>query len=163
MIDYMQYQHASLLDARLDDGRYSDADLISIKTPLSLPYFTGSPDFERVQGSIEIEGVTYEYVKRRVHRDTLEILCLPNRGKMQLQSAAVEFFKRSLDGTTSPHEKQPTTIKISLPDYCQEIRSFSLERITLLINKHYLAHSAALSAGYPSKGEHPPESMRCFG
>jgi hypothetical protein len=159
MIDYMQRQHATVLEAQLDREQYHDEDLLSLKVPLHLPYVTGSPDYERVRGSIEIEGITYEYVKRRVHRDTLELLCLPNRGKMHLQSAENEFFRLSLEGAPSQHEGQSTTIKIALPDYCQELPLFALAGLSPLFSKHFLYNTAFLGADYSLIGDHPPESM----
>ena len=159
MIGYMQHQHAATLARQLDREQYSDEDLLSIKTPLQLPYYNGSTDWERVEGSIDIEGVTYEYVKRRVHRDTLELLCLPNRGKMHLQSAATEFFKQSLQGTPAKGDKQPATVKITLPDYCQDLPLWALAAPSFLKVKAFFSHESLLSAGYLARGEQPPESM----
>lgn len=162
MISYMQHQQDMLLDAQLEREQYSDADLLSIKTPLTLPYLASSPEYERVQGSIEIDGITYQYVKRRVLNDTLEILCLPNRAKTHLQSAEREFFRQQLQGTPSGPTKQHTTIKIVLPDYCQEIRTFSLEGLTILSGQHYPSYTCSLERGYPSRDEHPPQSMPLY-
>lgn len=162
MIGYMQYQQSLLLDARLEREQYNNADLISIKTPLPLPYLASSPDYERVEGSIVIEGVTYEYVKRRVLNDTLEILCLPNRAHTRLQSAETAFFRLVLQGNTSQHDKQHTTIKIALPDYCQEVGSFTLAGLPELKEPHFLPHTCALTGGYPSRDERPPQSMRLY-
>lgn len=162
MISYMQHQQAALLDARLERGQYSDADLLSIKTPLPLPYLASSPEWDRVQGSIVIEGVTYEYVKRRVLNDTLEILCLPNRAHTHLQSAENDFFRLLLQGTSSKHDKQPTTIKIGLPDYWQEVGTFALAGLPLLSGQHFLTYTCFLQSGYPSRNEHPPQSMPLY-
>lgn len=159
MIGYMQHQHATTLAQQLDREQYGTDDLRSIKIPLQLPYYNGSTDWERVEGSIDIEGVTYEYVKRRVHADTLELLCLPNRGKMHLQSAAVEFFKFSLEGTPAKSDKQPTTVKIALPDYCQELPLFALAAPAPAAAEPFFSYTSLLSAGYLARGEHPPESM----
>jgi hypothetical protein len=159
MIGYMQHQHDALMNARLEHGQYSDADLRSIKIAIPLPYLSSSPDWERVQGSIEIEGVTYEYVKRRVLRDTLEILCLPNRARTHLQSAETEFFRLQLQGTASQQDKQPTTIKITLPDYCQEISSFALAGLAGTRCQHFRPLTCSPLRGYPSRDGHPPRSM----
>jgi hypothetical protein len=162
MISYMQHQQAALLDARLEREQYSDADLISIKTPIPLPYLTSSAEYERVQGSIVIDGITYDYVKRRVFNDTLEILCLPNRAKTHLQTAETEFFRQQLQGTPSGPDKPSTTIKIVLPDYCQEIRSFALAGLDVIRCPYFLSDVLFRDAGYPSRDEHPPQSMPLY-
>ena len=160
MLQYMQGRQASLLEAQLDRQQYNESDLLSLKIPLDLPYYSSSPDFERAYGSIEVGGITYEYVKRRVHQDTLELLCLPNHGKMQLQSAEREFVKQSLDATAAQHSKKPATVKISLPDFCQALPVFCLGAPDRAPITHVLSNTPFLQADYSSIGEQPPESMR---
>jgi hypothetical protein len=157
MITYMQDRHASSLERKLDRQQYNDEDLISIKTALHLPYYTSSNGYERAYGSVEVNGVTYEYVKRRVHLDTLELLCLPNKTKMQLQTAENNFFKMSVDGNTSEQQKKTVNLKPSLPDYCQEWEVLSSRTGTLISTAYYSYNTAFIKADYSSKGEQPPE------
>ena len=78
----------------LDQNNYTDADLISIKVPAThLSSYVNTKEFQRVDGKIEIEGVQYNYVKRRFTEDSLELLCIPNKTATQLQTAKNEFFK----------------------------------------------------------------------
>ena len=160
MIGYMQSRQATVLAAQLDRAEYNEGDLLSIKIPLDLPYYSSSPAFERAYGSVEIEGITYEYVKRRVHQDTLELLCLPNHGKMQLQSAEREFVKQSVAGTTSQEQKKPVPLKISLPDFCQGLPVFSLDAPNEAPIVHVFSNTPFLQADYSSIGEQPPEAIR---
>lgn len=86
------------LEADLDDNRYDESQLITIKVPVRyLPYYTNSTEFQRVDGQIEIGGVQYKYVKRRIYHDSLELRCLPNHTVMNLQTAENEFFRFSND------------------------------------------------------------------
>lgn len=156
MIDCMQDRYAIVLESQLDKEQYDDAALISIKTPLHLPYYTSSSAYERAYGSVEVNGVTYEYVKRRVHQDTLELLCLPNQTKTQLQHAKNEFFKMSVDGT-SQQDKKSNTVKISLPDFCQDVPAFAFAALPGNSQTFYASNTAFLMADYSSKGEQPPE------
>jgi hypothetical protein len=80
--------------ANLDQNNYSDAELISIKVPaVHLSSYVNTKEFQRVDGKIEIEGVQYNYVKRRYVDDSLELLCIPNKTSTRLQTAKDEFFK----------------------------------------------------------------------
>lgn len=66
------------IQLKVDRKLFDDSELISIKVPFTLPYFSNSPAFESISGNIEVKGVSYEYVKRRFYNDSLEVLCLPN-------------------------------------------------------------------------------------
>jgi hypothetical protein len=38
-------------------------------------------------------GFNTNYVKRRLHRDSLELLCIPDQAAMRLQTAKINFFQ----------------------------------------------------------------------
>lgn len=97
-IGMMESENNSQLEAQLDENRYDESQLISFKVPVRyLPYYNNSTEFQRVDGQIEIGGVVYKYVKRRIYNDSLEMLCIPNPTAMQLRTAENEFFRFSND------------------------------------------------------------------
>ena len=157
MIDCMQNRQAAILESKLDKQQYNDDELISIKTPLNLPYYTSSQTYERAYGSLEVNGTVYEYVKRRVNHDTLELLCLPNKVKTNFRLVKNEFVKFSIDGTSSQQEKKSNVFKISFPDFCQQVNAFTLDEVQTTSTKYFSFNTAFLQAGYSSKGEQPPE------
>jgi hypothetical protein len=82
------------LETALDNNDYSESQLISIKIPVSyLPYYKNSQSFERVDGRVEIQGLEYKFVKRRIYNDSLELLCIPNAAVMKLNAAKDEIFR----------------------------------------------------------------------
>jgi hypothetical protein len=156
----MQDHQTAILESKLDRDQYNDDELISIKTPMNLPYYTNSKNYERAYGSVELNGVVYEYVKRRVYQDTLELLCLPNKTKTDLLSAKNEFFKLSIDGAISQKESKSThVIKIGLPDYFQDLVAISISAFSSMPQIYYSSNSTFLKTDYSSICEHPPESM----
>jgi hypothetical protein len=159
LITYMERGHDAVLEKKLDKQEYSDDELLSIKTKLNLPYYTASPQFERTYGSININGVVYEYVKKRVYNDTLELLCLPNTAKTKLQEVKNELTKSSADGQTSgPVKKAPSTLKLSLPDFCQSLPTFAT--ITTEIRTAYLLQNLSVAfADYSRQQERPPQTI----
>ena len=153
----MQSQTDACLEEKVDNKRYDEKDLISIKTKLDLPYYTSSPQFERAYGSITINGTSYQYVKRRVYNDTLELLCLPNQAKTNMQSIKNELTTAFAEGqATTP--KKHTTIKISLPDFFQPFKTFSAACCTHL-DQVFVAGNAQVFEGYRLKLKRPPKSV----
>jgi hypothetical protein len=83
-----------LLDSELDSNQYDESQLVSVKVPaIHFGYYVNSMEFERVEGQMEMGGISYNYVKRRLYHDSLELLCIPNTVAMQLNRAKNEFFK----------------------------------------------------------------------
>ena len=86
------------LEARLDQNNYDESQLISVRIPLTtLSYYNSSTTFERIDGQVEIAGIQYKYVKRRIFKDSLELLCIPNQAAMGLQTAKNNFFQQIND------------------------------------------------------------------
>lgn len=160
LINYMQLQQTNYLAQKLDRQLYNDYELISIKTTLNLPYYSSSPEFERTYGSITIDGIDYEYVKKRVYKDTLELLCIPNHEKTKMQWVTNELTKILVNGENSIPLKKTTTIKICLPDFCQSAQTASFS-FSMQIKQQYLPiKDLPVSPGYLVKQEKPPRSMQ---
>jgi hypothetical protein len=93
---YLEARASRQLEAQLDNDRYDETKLMSIKVAAAhLPYYANSTRFERMEGRIEIGGIPYEYVKCRFYNDSLELLCIPNQVSMNIRAAKDDFFKRS--------------------------------------------------------------------
>jgi hypothetical protein len=100
------------LESQLDRRNYDESQLISIKLPAThLAYYNNSAAFERVNGQVEIDGVPYKYVKRRIYNDSIELLCIPNQMALNLRISADDYFKlindiqRSRQGQEHPATK----------------------------------------------------------
>jgi hypothetical protein len=155
----MQETASSKLESQLDNDEYDQTQLISIKIPVTyLPYYNNSKSYERIDGQIEIEGVQYKYVKRRIYNDSLEMLCIPNHDAMKLLSAKNEFFKFVNDlqhpgqnkNTNSGSSKNITT------DYETVYEQFNIDNFHFKISFpfHYIVHITAAHRELP---ERPPK------
>jgi hypothetical protein len=112
---YLQERADRRLEASLDRNAYDGSQLISIKVPItSLSYYNPSTGFERVDGQIEIGGVQYKYVSRRMFKDSLELRCIPNHASMGLQAAKNDFFRQvnDLEQQATPGKKTPSNSSI---------------------------------------------------
>jgi len=119
---YLQDRADRRLEAVLDTDGYDESQLISLKVPVnSLSYYNPTTRFERVDGQIEVGGIQYKYVKRRLYGDSLELLCIPNRVAMKLQMAKNDFFRQVNDlqpnGQNGKKQNTPVSKSFSTSDY----------------------------------------------
>jgi hypothetical protein len=85
---------AHRLEARLDRQQYDAHQLILIKVPVThLAYYNSSATFERAYGEIDLNGVPYHYVKRRIYNDTVEMLCIANQVAYKLRQFGNDYFR----------------------------------------------------------------------
>jgi hypothetical protein len=104
---YLEQKAGATLQAQFDKDEYDHSALISVKIPSpNLPYYHSSKEFYDMEGEIEMGGVFYKFVKRRLYNDTLEFLCLPNKEAMNLNIAKNDFYKRVNDLQQNNPEKK---------------------------------------------------------
>lgn len=159
---YMENKADRHFIAQLDNNNYDASELISIKVPAShLTYYTNSTQFERIDGQIEIGGIKYNYVKRRLFNDSLELLCIPNHTATQLQSARDEFFKLVNDlqhtGQSKKSDSHPSSSKNPSLDYYTVNDPFKITNLNFTVSYRSVDHPTALSSSYKPVAEQPPE------
>lgn len=90
---YWIQQADDKLETQLDKAEYNEQELITIAIPLHLPYLMDQAEYERLSGETVFNGITYQYVQRRVYHDSLFLQCLPNQEAMRLSTARNDCFK----------------------------------------------------------------------
>lgn len=121
---------------RLDKQAYNESNLIEIKIPLQMPYSTDKSDFERYDGSVEFNGIHYNYVKRKVSNDTLFLLCIPNEKETQIVNAKNEYANLVSDMQTSSNNKKSADnsllLKLITTEYNQQTQDYSFSSLYFL-------------------------------
>jgi hypothetical protein len=136
----------ALLELKLDSGYYDRADLLSIKVPVThILYYSSSASFERMNGRIEIDGISYSFVKIRLLKDSLELLCIRNDSRSELQEADNNIFRLlnglEFNGNTKKGAAQIGPLKFLAAEYYPQRTLTFLERISRPITKeqdHFL-------------------------
>ncbi|HEY0769598.1 MAG TPA: hypothetical protein VGD31_04630, partial [Sphingobacteriaceae bacterium] len=88
----LKYSHSSAFDQRLDDFQYLDSHTVTLKVPLSIPYY-GDTEYQRVNGEIEHEGEVYRLVKQKYEKDTLYIVCIRDFESKRIKQALADYVK----------------------------------------------------------------------
>lgn len=150
------------LELALDEKEYNDADLISIKQPTNLPYYSNSNSFKRLDGEINVDGTIYKYVKVRVYQDSLELLCIPHVAKMKIQNSENEFYKLVNEFSAKGNKKKSGSdqkhIKVLVVEY-EELYNASLIKAPQQISSalfYYTTPSIVDAEG--KSAERPPDA-----
>jgi hypothetical protein len=149
--------------AMLDKAEYLDKDLIEVKVPVNLPYQTNWNDFERYDGEVEIAGVHYNYVKRKLQNDTLILMCIPNTDKMNLLNARETFFSLVNDVQQSESGKQlplpVKPVKIFMAECVPDQNDFFIAGPTQMDSEYCHINNPAILSIYQETQQQPPEQL----
>jgi hypothetical protein len=132
--NYFDQKASDHLVSLIEQNNYDESDLISVKTPINLPYYSNSPKFERVDGEMEINGIVYQYIERRVYNDSVEIRVLPNQDRLHIKNAKESFDKLASDFEQKLTDKKSvpvnkSSVKVINFDYIEQDNKWSLEKI----------------------------------
>ena len=126
-----------------------------------MPYYVGSTSFERYDGEIQIKGIHYKYVKRKVENGELVLLCILNHEKTLIQSARDDFFEIVNDLQPNSNGKNSneanSLAKNLLSEYCQQVNNWTLVRFIPAASNHYIFNSSLHSSRHVFIPEQPPE------
>jgi hypothetical protein len=150
--------------AQLDQNTYDESELISIKVPLaSLPYFSSSINYHRIDGEIEINGIPYKYCKSRIYMDSLEMLCFPNQGVMKIQTARNEFFKLVNDLQLTGQGKKTGSHQGSAKNFALDnftlLDPFKLQDLTFISPNRSFSYTSLLASPDQFTAERPPDTI----
>ncbi len=109
-----EQQWEAQLQNSLDKEQYNDADLITIRAPLLLPYVTDTREFQRTDGEIKVNGKIYHYVKSKIEKGEYVLMCLPDHNKQQLEKAKEDFFEDANELLQNGSSKKPGSSKPGL-------------------------------------------------
>lgn len=157
--NFFQAQSHRALSQQVDNNDYDQEDLVEIKIPLNLPYMSTNTDFERIDGTVESGGVYYNYVKRKIDRDTLYMLCLKNERSTQLEKSKNDFRAGVHDFSTQKKNKESTTKSNPVSEY------FDTKQIVPEFSNIHFSYASIKTAGtcllvnaYIESLTHPPRA-----
>lgn len=147
------------LEQEISSGKYSDEQLIEIRIPLNMPYYTDK-DYENVYGETDWKGEHYRYVKRKVSGNTLYLLCLPNKEKNDIAKVKNEFTKavNDIPANKQGSQQKNSFIKLLTSEF-QVHETAAQENIFLIASlSHFSRNTEAKNLFTPLTEAQPPES-----
>jgi len=104
---------------KLETGNYDNTQLLEVKIPLNLPYYTDWSDYQAYYGEAQFNGNNYQYVKRKVVGDTLYLLCIPHVEKTNLRTAKSEYFitVNNIQHDGPQKGDRPASVKLMLGEF----------------------------------------------
>jgi hypothetical protein len=154
----LSIQANKTLISRLDAHDYEADQTITLKIPFTLPYWSDSEQFERVDGDFEYQGQFYKLVKQKLSKDTLYVVCIKNQDKKQLSDNLSDYIRMSNDS--------PATSKAALKLWGSIVKDYLFNEPTALapcegwviVNEFGRDHKLVFASPLKSIVSPPPEA-----
>lgn len=109
---YLIHQSETQIVKQIFDDKVSANQLIQIKLPVHMPDIQDWPDYEKLQGQLQLKDRYYNYLGVKLTRDTMYLVCVANSVKSHLENANLIVAKDLADvplskkGTEAPSVKK---------------------------------------------------------
>jgi len=158
----MEVKASQSLEARLDKNDYDESQLLEMRVSLNLPYQNDWTEFERYDGDIVIAGTHYKYVKRKIEKGQLVVMCIPNQDKTKIETSRDDYFKMVNDlqqnGQGKKSEKaNSVAFKGLFSEYQSENNNWSVNAPILSLPLFKSFETALISSLYARIPGQPPE------
>jgi hypothetical protein len=147
------------LEQKISAGQYSDEQLVEIRIPLNMPYYSDK-DYEEVYGETDFNGEHYQYVKRKVSDNTLYLLCLPNKDKTSIVKVKNEFTKAVNDvpGNKEGSQQKSGLIKLLTTEFRVNETAFDINNYSISSLSFVSRNADAKDLFIPLTDAQPPEA-----
>lgn len=159
--NFLEHRADRQLTRQIDNAAYDESSLIELRVPLNAPYLAGnSTSFERYDGELEIDGVHYKYVKRKIENGELVLMCLPNESKTRLQDSENHFFQlvNDLNHSTKKEKSNTASFKAFVAEYKKENNSWTIPVLATVARHQLLSSHSACAPGFTAIPEQPPRA-----
>ena len=159
--NYFANESSIAFQVNLDQNKYDASELISFKLPLNQPYIVNTDGYESIEGNMDYKGVNYQFVKKRILNDTLEIVVIPNTTKTKIENTKDDFAKQLSDIANASSSKKSSTnakLKFTVNDFIQGHYFDIYRSIDISKLKHECNFSLISNFDYLQNIAKPPEA-----
>ena len=157
MFEYYIHKADVQMVKEVFDNKIDNAKFIELKIPVHFPTLTNWDDYEVVSGQIQLKDAFYNYVKLKMTRDTMYVVCLPNTTKTRLVNANVVTAKEISDVPISKNSHAPLTKKAnSLSEYNLQSFAYSYTSVGTELARTNGKHFSELKNPYIESPGKPP-------
>jgi hypothetical protein len=158
---YLQHRADENLQAAFAQGQYQQQALLELQVPTTLPYTTDWAEWQDAEGTVEIQGVLYRYVQRKIQDGHLYVRCLPHAEKQLVLNARDQFTQLalSLEQNSDGKKGQSQTITVHpfMGDYDDQLPTGLQHPGATRQPQAWPAYATSLPSVCPSIGTPPPE------
>lgn len=146
---------------QLYDSKVSSAKLIQLKVPVHMPTLDDWSDYANIQGQVQFNNAYYNYVRLKMTKDTLYLICLPNKVKANLEKANIIMAKNLNDVPLSKKGANNTTTNKkaeSIYDHVYQVAKCDYTPLVKIVKTIQDLRIAHLSNPYIESPGKPPNA-----
>ncbi|MDB4918260.1 hypothetical protein [Mucilaginibacter sp.] len=157
LYQYFVYQSDKLFNDRISKNLYNVHDLVQIKVPAHTGVTQNWNSFEKINGQIQFKSTCYNYVKLKLTRDTIYLMCVPNYEKTRLFNQNIINASQIADIPVNKKDHVPFGKAIDLGKYNYPIVLFKFSPPVIILQANNIIFCSSPVQHYIDTPHQPPK------
>jgi hypothetical protein len=153
---YLVYKSDKLFDEEVSKGKYSIDDLVEVKIPVHMPTIQDWNNYTYISGQVQFQNSCYNYVKLKMTRDTIYLMCVPNYQTTHLADHNIINARQIPDIPLSKKEHVPFG-KINLTAYNYQSIHYRFSIPLIMVRKTVYGNCLITSNLFVAGTGEPPD------
>jgi hypothetical protein len=111
---YFSYLSDRYFNEQTSKGLYNINDLTEVKIPVNMPGIAEWKNYENIKGQVQFENTCYNYVKMKITRTAIFLMCVPNYDTTQLNDQNIIGAKQVKGAPVPKKDHVPFSKKSTL-------------------------------------------------
>lgn len=107
LYEFLVYRSDKLFNEQISQNNYKIDDLVEVKIPVSMPTIQDWKEYVYISGQVQLKSHCYNYVKLKITRDTMYLMCIPTYVKTKLINQNIIDARRIADIPFNKKEHAP--------------------------------------------------------
>jgi hypothetical protein len=159
LYEYFLYQSESHFNEKISMNKYSVDDLVLVKVPVNMPTIDDWKDYSYISGQIRFKDNSYNYVKLKMTKDTIYLMCIPNYKKTKLLNQNIIDARKIADIPISKKSHVPFVKAVALSDYTSQTLQYRFQAPVALIKAMAATLSSEIIKCTIASPAQPPEAL----
>jgi hypothetical protein len=150
------YQSDKLFNDQISKNYYNIDDLIEVRIPVNMPNASDWKEYENLSGQVQFANSGYNYVKMKVTRNAIYLMCIPNYKTTHLISQNIIYAPQIQDIPASKKDHVPFG-KINLLAYSHQIIQYKFSIPIIVFRKAVCSHHSIIPNSSIAGPGQPPD------
>lgn len=140
-------------------NEYAVDDLVPVKVPVSMPTVENWKDYIYLSGQIQFKNNSYNYVKIKMTKDTIYLMCIPNYKKTRLINQNIIDARKIADIPVNKKNHVPLGKTPGLGDYNYQVMQYQFFTPVAQLKVLFNNTDPQLVKCFLSRPSQPPELL----
>jgi hypothetical protein len=162
LYEYRVFQSDKLFNEQVSKNNYNIDDLVEVKLPVHMPTIQDWKEYTCVCGQVKFKSNCYNYVRLKMTRDTVYLMCIPNYEKTRLINQNIIDARKIADIPVNKKERIPFGKANNLGMYHYQLTQYKFLTPTITVKGTLKYSYPNIVNSYISLPGQPPDAINAL-